>query len=114
MIIRKSAMRRQVRSNMKGGIGDVSITHLVEPEDTVDVRFVGEMTLPPGASIGDHVHAGETEYYLIAEGLAIVVDDGQEQRVGKGDVIVTGHGASHSIRNAGRTPLKVIAFIVTH
>ena len=31
----------------------------------------------------------------------------------KGEVIITGGGATHSIRNGGTTPLKVIAFIVT-
>ena len=114
MIIRRKEMRTQVRSQMKGGVGDVTVLHLVECDELPNIRCAGEMTLPQGASIGDHLHDTETEYYLITEGIAVVVDGGRECRVGKGDMIVTGGGASHSIRNAGHTPLKVTAFIVTH
>ena len=69
-------MRTQVRSLMKGGVGDVTVLHFVETDDLPNVRFVGEMTLPPGASIG------------------VVFDGGDDHRVGRGDIIVTG-GASH-------------------
>ncbi len=114
MIVRKKEMRTQVRANMKGGTGEVTVLHLVDPENLANVRFVGEMTIPPGASIGEHGHAQETEYYLIAEGIAVASDNGKEEKVRKGEVIVTGGGATHSLRNSGTTPLKVIAFIVTH
>ena len=114
MIIRSKDMRIQVRSQMKGGLGDVTIRHLVECDDETNVRFIGEMTLPQGASIGDHAHETETEYYIITEGIGMVFDGGEDHKVVKGDVIVTGRGASHRIRNAGHTPLKVMAFIVTY
>lgn len=114
MIIRRKDMRVEVRGQMKGGTGEVTVLHLAECDELPNIRFAGEMTIPRGASIGDHLHDAETEYYIISEGIASVMDNGQECRVGKGDVIVTGGGASHSIRNAGHTPLKVTAFIVTH
>ena len=114
MIIRKKDMRTQVRSLMKGGVGEVTVLHFVETDDLPNIRFVGEMTIPPGASIGDHVHDEETEYYIITDGIGVVPDGGKDHRVGRGDIIVTGGGASHSIRNGGSTPLKIIAFIVTH
>jgi len=99
---------------MKGGKGDVTVLHLVECDNLPNIRYVGEMTIPRGAGIGEHTHDAETEYYLITEGIAIAEDDGKEVRLGKGDVVVTGGGASHSIRNAGHTDLRVTAFIVTH
>ena len=114
MIVRKKDMRTQVRSLMKGGVGDVTVLHFVETDELPNIRFVGEMTLPPGASIGDHVHEQETEYYIITDGIGVVFDGGEDHRVGRGDIIVTGGGASHRIRNGGSTPLKIIAFIVTH
>jgi mannose-6-phosphate isomerase-like protein (cupin superfamily) len=107
-------MRVQVRPNMKGGPGEVTVLHLVECEDLPNIRYVGEMTVPPGAGIGAHEHSGETEYYIITEGIGIVEEQDGEYKLGKGEVVVTGGGATHSIRNAGQTPLKVIAFIVTH
>ncbi len=114
MIVRKKNMSVQIRPNMKGGTGEVTVLHLVDTENLPHIRFVGEMTIPPGAGIGEHAHDQETEYYLISEGIAMVTDNGTEEKVTKGEVIVTGGGASHSIRNGGSTPLKVIAFIVTH
>ena len=72
------------------------------------------MSIPPGASIGDHGHSEEAEYFIITEGVGIVLDGDQEHPVGPGDVTVTGSGQSHSIRNAGAEPLKFIAVIVTH
>ena len=114
MIFRPKDMRTQVRSLMKGGVGDVTVLHMVECDDRPNIRFVGEMTLPPGASIGDHTHDKETEFYIITDGIGVVNDNGKDERVGRGDVIVTGGGATHRIRNAGTTPLVIIAFIVTN
>ena len=114
MIVRWKDMRIEVRPLMKGGKGEVTVRHMVECDNIDNIRFVGEMTVPPNASIGDHEHSGETEFYLITEGIGIVLDGGQDHRVTRGDVIVTGGGASHRIRNAGSTDLKITAFIVTH
>ena len=114
MIVRRKDMRIQVRPEMKGGKGEVTVLHMVECDGLDNIRFVGEMTVPPNGSIGDHAHEGETEYYLISEGIGIVLDGGKDHRVTRGDVIVTGGGGSHRIRNAGSTELKITAFIVTH
>lgn len=114
MIIRRKDMKEQVRSQMKGGLGNVTVLHLVECDNLPNIRFVGEMTLPQGASIGNHTHDKETEYYLISEGIGYVDEgDGNEVKVTKGEVVVTGGGATHCIRNGGHTDLKIIAFIVT-
>ena len=113
MIFKPKEMRTQVRSIMKDGVGDVTIRHMVECDDLPNIRFLGEMTLPAGASIGDHTHAAETEYYIITDGIGIVNDNGEDKRVGRGDVIVTGGGATHRIKNAGSTPLVITAFNVT-
>ena len=114
MIVRRKDMRTQVRSQMKDGVGDVTVLHLVECDDLPNVRYIGEMTLPQGASIGMHTHDKETEYYIISEGIGYVDEgDGNEVKVTKGDVIVTGNGATHCIRNGGHTDLLVTAFIVT-
>ena len=114
MVIRPKDMRTEVRKDMKGGTGEVTVQHLVACDDQPNVRFIGEMTLPAGAAIGNHTHDTETEYYLISEGIGLVNEGAGDIKVCKGDVIVTGGGATHRIRNGGHTPLKIIAFIVTH
>ena len=73
-----------------------------------------EITLNPGCSIGYHSHDSETEYYFILSGTGTVNDDGKEVQVKHGDSIVTGNGASHSIKNTGSVPLVFIAVIVTY
>jgi mannose-6-phosphate isomerase-like protein (cupin superfamily) len=44
----------------------------------------------------------------------MVKDNGVDTPIKAGDVVVTGDGASHSIKNTGTTPLKFIAVIITY
>ena len=114
MSIRRSDMRVELKERMRGGDGVVSLRHIAEPSTMRNARLLAEATIPPGGSIGEHDHVSETEYYIILSGTGEVVDDGRAQPVGTGDVVVTGGGASHSIRNTGTEPLVFHAFIVTY
>ena len=80
MIIRRNDMQTQVRKDMKGGAGEVTVLHLVDCENLPNIRFVGEMTLPENASIGQHTHDTETEYYVINEGIGIVTEKDGEKK----------------------------------
>lgn len=113
MICRRKDMPTQVRPEMKGGSGEVTVTHFVDTKNLKNIRLLGELSLPKGTSIGQHPHENETEYFVILEGTAIATDNGREEIVNKGEVIITGHGATHSIRNEEETTLKVLAFIIT-
>jgi len=107
-------MKIELKDKMRGGEGTTPLIHYVDGATMKNARLLAEVTIPPGASIGEHRHDSETEYYLILSGNGIVVDDGTDKHVGPGDVVVTGDGASHSIRNAGKEPLKLIAAIITY
>ena len=107
-------MRTETREKMRGGAGSVSITNLVSPDELPHGRLLADLEIPPGAGIGEHEHGAETEYYIIHGGRALVVDNGVEREVSEGDVVVTGGGAKHSIRNASDKPLRLIALIITH
>jgi mannose-6-phosphate isomerase-like protein (cupin superfamily) len=98
---------------MRGGSGEVVITHMVPSNSMINARLMAELTLEPGSGIGIHRHDKETEYYIITDGSGIVVEDDGEKTVSKGDIVVTGNGNSHSIKNTGNTTLKFIAVIVT-
>ena len=63
--------------------------------------------------IGKHVHDGEVEYYCILAGQGVVTEDTGESTVNPGDVVVTGWGQSHSIRNDRDEDLEFIAVINT-
>ena len=74
---------------------------------------MGEIEIPVNGSIGEHQHNEETEYYIILDGSGIVNDNAIDSKVSKGDVVITGNGASHSIKNTGDIPFKMIAVIIT-
>lgn len=107
-------MKRESKPNMRGGEGTAELVHFVEGSSMKNARLLAEITLPPGASIGDHRHDAETEYYLILSGTGTVLDEGVPKKVRPGDVVVTGGGASHSIANDGAEPLVFHAVIVTY
>jgi len=110
----RSEMKVETKEKMRDGNGTTTITHLVNCENEKNVRLIAEVTLPPGASIGEHRHEAETEYYLIISGTGLVNDNGKEIEVKAGDTIITGGGASHSIANNGSVPLVFHAVIVTY
>lgn len=113
MIIKPLNMETQRNENMRGGDGIISITHLDKKENMKHCRLLASIEIPEGASIGEHQHNAETEYYIIQKGEGIVCDNGTDTSVAAGDVVVTGDGSTHSIRNTGKGTLEMIAVIFT-
>jgi len=114
MIIHRHAMKVELKERMRDGEGTTTLVHFVDGATMKNARLLSEITLPPGASIGEHRHDSETEYYIILEGTGMVKDNGVDTPIKAGDVVVTGDGASHSIKNTGTTLLKFIAVIITY
>jgi mannose-6-phosphate isomerase-like protein (cupin superfamily) len=107
-------MKVEKKERMRDGDGVVLMTHFVNEEQEKHLRILAELELKPGCSIGKHQHVSETEYYLIVSGEGIVDDDGTETPVKPGDAVITGNGASHSIRNTGTIPLVLHAIIINY
>jgi mannose-6-phosphate isomerase-like protein (cupin superfamily) len=55
--------------------------------------------LPVGGVCGEHVHTRTEELYFILSGSGDMVLNGTPHSVSAGDVVVTGVGASHALRN---------------
>ena len=111
MITRKEQQNHSVREFMRGGKKHVQLTELsqVLPEK---MRMFNVLTLIPGASIGYHVHEGETEMFYFMEGNGRVQDDDQFLDVSAGDSMATLSGHGHSVENTGDTNLVILAAIV--
>ena len=111
MITRASEQSKSVREYMRGGKEYVQFTHLSGqlPEKA---RIFDILTLIPGASIGYHVHEGETELFYFMEGCGRVQDDDQVIDVSAGDSMATFSGHGHSVENTGDTNLVIVAAIV--
>lgn len=114
MVIRRNEMKTEVKEKMRGGEGSAQFIYLVDCENEKNIRLLAELTLQPGASIGNHNHESEAEYYIILSGSGTVCDNGAEKPVYAGDTIITKDGASHSIANTGNVPLVFHAVIVTY
>lgn len=115
MIKKRTEQVIEVRENMRGGPGEVKIRHHFKKDEiNAPCRLCAQLTLAPGAGIGEHEHINEDEVFLIQQGKGIVVDDGKEVEVEGGDAILIGKGASHSIKNIGDTNLIVTAVIMQY
>jgi mannose-6-phosphate isomerase-like protein (cupin superfamily) len=114
MIVRHNAMEIEKKEKMRGGDGFVTLTYFVPRDTEKNVRLIAELSLEPGASIGYHKHDNETEYFIFLSGTGLVNDNGTELAVNAGDVVVTGNGASHDVKNTGSVPLVLHAIVVTH
>jgi mannose-6-phosphate isomerase-like protein (cupin superfamily) len=114
MVIHQSEMRAEGRDKMRGGEGTVKFLHFVEDGAWPHLKAAAQLTLEPGVSIGKHAHSAETEYLVILEGSGVTNDDGAEIPVAKGDVMITGRGASHSVKNTGSVPLVMNSFIINN
>ena len=114
MLYHRNELKAETREKARGGDGTVSFVHLVEGKGAVqgNTSLLAEITMPPGTSIGSHPHTEDIEYYIILEGAGMVDDNGTEKPVVKGDVMITGNGEIHSIRNTGTVPLVFQAIII--
>lgn len=115
MIRKGNAQESEVRAEMRGGKGSVTIRHFFKQNEIkAKCRLCSRLILPPGASIGPHTHEAEDELYIIERGIGILDDGRNKTKVEPGDAILTGNGESHSIRNAGNEPLELIAVIMSY
>jgi mannose-6-phosphate isomerase-like protein (cupin superfamily) len=115
MIRRSQEMTTEVRKEMRGGKGAVTVQHFMAPADfKANVRLCARLTLPPGASIGMHRHEGEDEVYIITRGAAVLDDGTTRTPLSVGDAVLTGRGESHAIANNGTSDLEITAVIVCY
>ena len=114
MVIHRNEMKIEEKERLRDGEGVTRLLYLLDGSKEKNARMFAEVTLNPGCSIGYHKHEAETEYYFILSGTGSVNDNGKEVQVKQGDSMITGNGASHSIKNTGSVPLVFHAVIVTY
>lgn len=111
MIIESADMAKTVREHMRGGSGEVEQITVVPADKLINARLFAKLVLKPGCSIGEHEHSHEVEYYYILQGEGIVTQSDGDHHVKANDVVITGWGSSHSIRNEGKQTLELLAVI---
>ena len=101
------------REHMRDGRGTVTIHDVLSKEDlNGHGRLYARIVLPAGASIGWHVHEGETEPFYILKGEGHYNDNGTIVPCKPGDVFKCGDGEWHCIINDGDEDIEFVALIV--
>lgn len=115
MIIFAKDRQPSISQRPQGGEGQVEGLRSLTAENRPDrtrFKMAARMTLPPGASIGFHLHPEDEEVYYILSGQGRYTDaDGQSSPVGPGDLTLTRAGEGHGLANEGREPLVFFAVI---
>ena len=114
MISKADEYRREIIQNMKGGVGQFEIDHLVEKQYLEGAgSLFARGTLAPGHSVGWHVHADTVEICYVLSGSGIAVeDDGTRHDISVGDTQVCRSGCGHEIINNGDEPLSYLAVVL--
>ncbi|MEU5900482.1 MULTISPECIES: cupin domain-containing protein [Streptomyces] len=99
-----------------GGLGTI-LAHRIfaRAEGSAGADFIDLAVLPPGASIGRHRHGADRETYVVLAGSGLMFRDGEEFRVGAGDVVVNRPHGEHGLLNdsADATDLHLLVFEVS-
>ena len=113
MIKSKASQRKEIKENLRGGIGALDFTHIFEKEElSGKANMFAEAMLRPGESIGEHPHGAEGEIYIVKSGVATVTDCGKTQELYVGDAMWTTGGETHSIENRSNEDLVIYAIIL--
>ena len=113
MVKRKGSYETLRNEKMRGGEGVATIENLLTPAELYEKgRLFAKITVDTDSSIGYHVHEGEMESFFIVKGTAEFSDNGETVILNAGDTALTESGSGHSVKNAGDTPLEMIALIL--
>jgi|TARA_Y100000385_G_C12720388_1_gene478406 mannose-6-phosphate isomerase-like protein (cupin superfamily) len=103
----------EVAEGVRGGQGTVTAHKLLDLFPGSAIKSVGVVRLEPGASVGDHSHQGDEDFYYCLSGTGVVVDNGVEHPFTPGTLQITRSGESQAIRNTGETELVFLGALVT-
>ena len=113
MIYQNEELASEIRPGMRGGSGEISITHLADQADLCEkARLFAILEIKPNGGIGYHVHENETEIFHVLQGSAEYDDNGKTVILHTGDTAVCHVGDGHAIANHNDTTCRVLALII--
>lgn len=113
MIKRVHEIFPEVAEAVRGGAGTVAAHKLLDLYPGSAIKSVAVVRLEPGASIGEHSHQGDEDFYYCLSGYGVVVDNGVEHPFTPGTLQITRSGESQALRNTGETELVFFAALLT-
>ncbi len=103
-----------VAESVRGGTGTVHAHKLVDLFPGSAIKSIGIVRLEPGASVGDHSHHREEDFYYCLSGIGVVVDNGVEHPFTPGTLQITRDGETQAIRNTGETELVFLGALIAN
>jgi mannose-6-phosphate isomerase-like protein (cupin superfamily) len=92
---------------LNGGRGTARYRRALPPEVFfTNWAYVDHLVLPPGASVGKHLHAGVEEFYYVIQGAGAAHIDKESAPIAKGDAVPALLGEIHSFENTGSADLE--------
>jgi mannose-6-phosphate isomerase-like protein (cupin superfamily) len=76
-------------------------------------QHVDAITVLAGGELGRELHTTTDETVVVVAGYGTAELDGVRTPIGAGSVVFIPRGTAHSIRNEGRTPLRMFAHHAT-
>ncbi|MFB3778758.1 MAG: cupin domain-containing protein [Bryobacteraceae bacterium] len=96
---------------MNGGKGTVLFRRTLGPSVfSTNWAYVDYYVVPPGASIGPHVHNGVEEVYLVIAGEGSTQVNDESAPLKKGDAVPIRVKDVHSFANTGSTDLEFVVY----
>lgn len=112
MIRKKEDMELLHVENSGNVKGELTKQFLLYPDETYGkTAMCATIELPHGSMIAEHDHTDDAELYYLLDGEAVVTDNDDTHLFHAGDVVFTGGGNRHSIRNESGTTIHFIAII---
>jgi len=90
-----------------GGEGIYRVRTLLTSEFDSSMKYIRELRLAPGSSIGTHPHEGDEEIYYVISGRGTMIVDGENAEVSTGDVVLTKSGSTHGLMNTSTEELTI-------
>lgn len=113
MLRKESEAEFVFAENVAGGEGTIKKQMLLNSAEMFEKgRMVAKVTLKPNCGIGEHPHVKDAEIYYILSGEVIVTDNDKTEVLHAGDILFTGNGNSHSIKNKSSQDAEFLAVII--
>ncbi len=111
MIFKYDKLNEIIKLKVRGGEGEVRARDYLGP-DSAGLPFasLGFNQMQPGATIPEHRHEREAEFYFVVSGKGMGILNGERFPVGPGDGWLCRKGSSHGILN-DVYPGQVLSFV---
>jgi len=104
----------EVAESVRGGQGIAYAHKLLDIFPGSAIKSIGLVRLEAGASVGEHSHTNEEDFYFCVSGTGVVLDNGVEYPFTPGTLQITRHGESQAIRNTGETELIFLGALIAN